>query len=297
MAGDAFYGSVGLLLHGDGANESTTFTDSSNVPKLVTAFGNAQISTAQSLFGGASMLFDGSGDYLNLANSADFSFGTGDFCIEFSTWRSSNKGDCIVVHNTADASATAGWWVNFSSDNFVVYNNSSLIISVASASLAGAAWKRWAVSRSGTTVRVFRDGVRIGESTSSASFDSSLGLQVGGHTSFGGFDPWFNGYIDELRITKGQARRVADYTPDAQAFPDYAYRLSGNVKDASGANAARRVIALSEPSEVVVGATTSNATTGDYSIDTLTNEAHTLNFYPLSGEDLPVLTLGKVIPV
>ena len=61
---DPYYGNVSLLLYGDGANGSTTITDSSPTPKTVTAVGNAQISTAQSKFGGASIAFDGAGDYL-----------------------------------------------------------------------------------------------------------------------------------------------------------------------------------------------------------------------------------------
>ena len=43
---DPDYSNVSLLLHGDGANGSTTLVDSSPSPKTVTAFGDAQISTA-----------------------------------------------------------------------------------------------------------------------------------------------------------------------------------------------------------------------------------------------------------
>ena len=75
---DPQFGSVSLLLHGDGANGSTTIVDSSPTPKTVTAFGDAQISTAQSKFGGASIAFDGTGDYLS-ANDGDLVLGTGSF--------------------------------------------------------------------------------------------------------------------------------------------------------------------------------------------------------------------------
>ena len=64
---DPFRSQVSLLLHGDGTNGSTTITDSGPSPKTVTAVGNAQVDTAQSKFGGASALFDGTGDYLELA--------------------------------------------------------------------------------------------------------------------------------------------------------------------------------------------------------------------------------------
>ena len=53
------------------------------IAKIVTANGNARITTGQSEFGGASGLFDGSGDYLSTPDSADWYFGTGDFTIDF----------------------------------------------------------------------------------------------------------------------------------------------------------------------------------------------------------------------
>ena len=49
----------------------------------MTAVNQAQIDTAQSKFGGASGLFDGTGDYLSSADSADWAFGSGDFTIDF----------------------------------------------------------------------------------------------------------------------------------------------------------------------------------------------------------------------
>ena len=77
---DPYFSSTKLLLNGNGTNGSTTFTDSSNSSYTVTANGNAQISTAQSKFGSASMYFDGTGDYLTVSNAtASDVFGSGDF--------------------------------------------------------------------------------------------------------------------------------------------------------------------------------------------------------------------------
>jgi len=63
-----------LLLHCDGANASTTFTDDSGNSHNGTAVGNAQLSTAQKAYGTASAIFDGTGDYLTVADHADFNF-------------------------------------------------------------------------------------------------------------------------------------------------------------------------------------------------------------------------------
>jgi hypothetical protein len=86
---DPVFNNVSLLLHGNGTNGSTTITDNSPSPKTVTAVGNAQISTAQSKFGGASIAFDGSGDYLTVLNSSQFNFGVDDFTIEAWFYRTS----------------------------------------------------------------------------------------------------------------------------------------------------------------------------------------------------------------
>jgi hypothetical protein len=80
IEGDRNFSNVSLLLHGDGTNGSTTIIDSSPSPKTVTAVGNAQISTAQSKFGGASLLFDGSGD------GAIISTGLNDFTMTSNTY-------------------------------------------------------------------------------------------------------------------------------------------------------------------------------------------------------------------
>jgi hypothetical protein len=79
---DPYRSQVSLLLHGDGTNGSTTIVDSSPSPKTVTAVGDAQISTAQSKFGGASIAFDGNGDYLDASSSNQYAIGTEDFTVE-----------------------------------------------------------------------------------------------------------------------------------------------------------------------------------------------------------------------
>lgn len=73
--------------------------------------------------------------------------------------------------------------------------------------------------------------------------------------------------------------------------------LSGNVKDATGSNAARLVRAYREDTGAFAGETTSNGTTGNYSISTEYDGAHTLVFYPAGGESLPALVLRGVVPV
>ena len=70
-------------MHFNGTNGSTTMTDSSKNNLTVTSNNGTAITTAQSKFGGASALFDGTNDYVTTPNNSVFDFGTNDFTIEF----------------------------------------------------------------------------------------------------------------------------------------------------------------------------------------------------------------------
>lgn len=220
--GDPDYVKVSLLLHGDGVDGSTTVVDNSPAPKTITCNGNARISTAQSRFGGASLFFDGSGDYLEVPNDTGFSFGTGDYAIEFWAYRTSTKADCVVVHNTTNSSAAGGWWVNFAGDTFQVYCAGSPVISVANAGTAGSVWHFWRLVRASGTVYVFKNDSLIGSAASSHAMNSVSTLQIGGSSRFGGFNGWFNGYIDDMRLTEGSARSTVAGAPPTAAFYDVA---------------------------------------------------------------------------
>src|ERR1041384_2274292 len=82
-----------LCLHMDGVNNSTTFTDSSQSPHTFTAYSGAKISTAQSVFGGASGLFNGSTDYIDTPTSTDFDIWQGNATVDFRVNFVSTAGD------------------------------------------------------------------------------------------------------------------------------------------------------------------------------------------------------------
>jgi hypothetical protein len=227
---DASYNNVSLLLHGDGPNGSTTITDNSPTPKTVTAVGNAQISTAQSKFGGSSMLFDKVDDRLTLAASSDFAFGTGDFTIEFwaysrdvlsSTQRgflqispvagglSTSFVNSIIIVQGANAGGSG-----LNGGLVAVINNT--FIGSSTAVLSTNTWFHVALTRASGTVRLFFNGNVHASSTNTSNLTGS-NLVVGGY-----YDTTvlYDGYIDDLRITKGVARYTANFTPPTEPFPD-----------------------------------------------------------------------------
>lgn len=220
MAGnDAF---TTLLLHCDGADASTTFTDSAiggAAPHTVTANGNAQVDTAQSKFGGGALLCDGAGDYLSLDGSSDFAFGTGDFSVDF--WvRLAATG---VYHYLYDGRPSGGGgaynsiYVN-SSNTLEYYANAGTRIT-GTTTLSTGTWYHIALTRSGTSTRLFLNGTQEG-----STYSDSTNYAIGASRPFvgvSGFDASgspLNGWIDELRVSKGIARWTGTFTPPAEAY-------------------------------------------------------------------------------
>jgi hypothetical protein len=230
---DPHWDKIALGLHCDGADGATTFIDVKG--HTITANGNAQVDTAQSKFGGASALFDGTGDYLSSPNSADFAFGSGDFTVElwarFSAqtahqglisfgWTSGGYGPWLLFYNQS-----LNQILFYSSSNGTSWDISSAVILNTPALNT---WYHLAVAREGNSIRLFTDGVLAATVTTSATLVATGGtLNIGGDSA-GAFS--FNGHLDDIRITKGVARYTVNFTPPSAEFPSGAPRLNGTVR-------------------------------------------------------------------
>jgi hypothetical protein len=213
---DPNYSSVSLLLNGNGTNGSTTFTDSSSYGHTVTPVGNAQISTTQSKFGGASMYFDGTGDYINCPASTAFSFGTGDFTIEFFARWDSFSSLSVLVDTRAGGSSSAGLVIlTDTNGDLLVY--SGVAVFITGGTLQANQWYFVALSRASGTTRLFIDGVQSGASASDTRNYTDQNF-FAGRTNESAIN-YFSGYIDDLRITKGVARYTSNFTPPTAQLP------------------------------------------------------------------------------
>lgn len=221
---DDFYDDVSLLLKMNGANGSTTFLDSSNFGHSVTANGDAQISTAQSKFGGSSAYFDGTGDYLSVAANSAFAFGTGDFTAEFWLHTLASSSMSIVDQwvQSAGSYATGQWQVYKNADDTIsiyIATSASTFTQLQSATtLSTGVFYHLAVVRSGGTIKLYINGA---EDANTLAYANAIGVSGSpvkiGVQSNNNSAP-FNGYIDSLRITKGQARYTAAFTPPQRDF-------------------------------------------------------------------------------
>jgi len=217
--------SADLLLHCDGSDGSTSFPDATSTHTF-TAVGDAQVDTAQSQFGGASLLTDGTGDYIYTASSADFNFGSGDFTIDCWIRPNSVTGfQYIVGRYSSSAPNNTGVGMLMNGTNIRYFwaldgVGSFTFADTTSAGLSIGVWAHIAYVRSGDTLTVYIDGVSRGTTALAASqamYDSTLALSIGtaAHEAPGSS---YNGHIDEVRIIKGTAVWTTGFTPPTSAY-------------------------------------------------------------------------------
>jgi hypothetical protein len=224
---DPSFASVSLLLHGDGANGSTAITDSSGSPKTVTAVGNAQISTAQSKFGGTSILFDGVNDYATVSTSSAFTFGTGDFTVEAWVRESARSGypTALEIGNHQNNTGVIFLMNDGNAPNNCIglYSGGFFEFTKVAAP-AFNTWNHVAWVRASGVLKIYLNGVGSSGSAFTNNLSDSttvtIGSKAGGDGGGANYD--LNGYIQELRITNGVARYSANFTPPTAPFPNTA---------------------------------------------------------------------------
>ncbi len=201
------------LLHMNGTDGSTTFTDNAaGGTHTWTAQGNAQIDTAQSKFGGASGLFDGTGDYVDTPDSDNWNFGSGDFTID--GWVRLNSLAAVNSIVSQYVSGGNDWVLYTQGDGSVrFYAGGASIVDMTSVSseVTTNTWYHLAVTRSGNNWKLFKNGTQIASSGATGAMPDYASLLY-----IGAYNPpayFFDGSIDELRISKGIARWTANFTP------------------------------------------------------------------------------------
>ena len=209
-----------LLLKYEGANGSTDFIDSSEYEHVVSALGNAQISTLRHIMGASSGLFDGSGDYLSIPHDPSLVLVTGDFTVEtyFYPTVLTASVQILITKDGAPGVASATYAIYLNQlGNMVGFlgagtSQADLQFYPGVTTVTLNQWHHVALVREGHTIKLFLDGVNDFQSTSIPSMADggrpvTIGYEVGQPA-----DCYFHGNLDETRITKA-ARYSADFSP------------------------------------------------------------------------------------
>jgi hypothetical protein len=199
-----------------------SFADSSLSNHTVTAVGDVTHSTAQSKFSGGSIYFDGTGDYLSVPDSSDWSFGTGDFTIDFWFYSTNNGGNyrglvCQIPTTLGSLDSGAGLFIEMNTTTlrlFVRNGSGDLFTEINGSGLSEDTWYHAAVVRAGNTVYFYKNGTSLGSSSYSGTWpDWATPLLVGLRMDQA---TYFAGYMDEVRVTKGVALWTQDFNPPAR---------------------------------------------------------------------------------
>jgi len=187
--------------------------------------GNAQISTSVVKYGSGSMYFDGTGDTLQIAPSVNaLPINGNNFTIEFWYRFAVVPGTQYFYTQRYDGNnyifiyATSTGWV------FDTFSNAVQGPKITSSTITPDAtnWHHFALVYLNGTYTMYVDGVSVGSQANSSVLSTLNGyiptipVYIASRANI---DSYVNGYIDDLRITKGIARYTANFTPPLVALP------------------------------------------------------------------------------
>jgi|SRR5580765_621139 len=219
-APDPYFKFNAALLHFNDANGSTTFTD--QMVAAWTGSGGAAISTAQSKYGGSSLLVaTASSQYISTAASSTYDFGSGDFTIEYWVRPNSLSATIQAITGNRQQTSNGGFLSTLTSTNTsaVFFDASSSSANPLSAAPTINAWNHIAICRFGNQWTSYTNGVGGTPITSTLTVAAGSTLYIG-RDPVVGTPRYADSYIDDFRITKGKARYTSNFTPQAYQFQD-----------------------------------------------------------------------------
>lgn len=215
--GDPDFDSVVLLLDFAGADEATDITDLSGTPKTETFVGNAEVDTTVNYLDTNSLQCGTTGN-ITYPDDDDWDFPS-DFTIESGVYWPAGRSTRGIISSHASGE---GWALqsaeNGANEDINFIGNGVQLMNENAGVLATQEWHHVAVTRSGTDLRMFFNGVQLGSTTTnSTSIAGTQDLTLGALDSPA--SQLFTGNLAAVRITKGVARYTANFTPPTVFYP------------------------------------------------------------------------------
>ena len=192
--------------------------DATNKNDLLTE-NTAQVSTAQKKFGTTSMKFSTLGDRLVLPLSTNRQFGTGDFTIEFWFYRNTTGSAQVLYDQRINGTTVApAIYINNPGGTYGIYYVAGATDAISAAGVVPTVntWYHVAVSRSGTSTKMFVNGTQVGTTYTDNNNYVATPLYIGSNYAA---NPVLTGYMQDVRVTNGVARYTANFTAPTEAFP------------------------------------------------------------------------------
>lgn len=210
-----------LLLGMNHRDQAVTLIDDSPACRTGAVFaGNAQIDTAQKKFGSASLLLDGTGDYVTYPSATAFSASQTNLTME--AWvRPNEAGRTQTVFSKRSAGNQEFSFIKNASDQMqlVVWDAGSVVVVniTSTATLSNGTWYHVAFCKAGTAWKLFINGNQEASATQSNTPGTNSDVFHIGH-QLGNITTDWNGWLDEIRVTAA-ARYTASFTAPTAAFP------------------------------------------------------------------------------
>jgi len=264
------FGTNGFYLDFEKDETSTNFIDRSPSARAITVSGNVHHSLDQAKFNDSSIEFDGSGDNLQVADSSDFDFGTGDFTFELFVYKQTSGKMSVFETRTYSGSGGEGFNLEFSSADKFEWYDGSLTSGLPGdpSAISLNTWVHYAVVRYNNVCTMYKNGTSVGtpKDVGSASQNSTRGPIIG---EVANGDNDFDGYMDEIRLSN-----VARYTGNFTA-PTSPFTSDSNTVLLIQSNASNKIGA--DVSGQGNHFESHGITSEDQSTDTCTNNFATLN--------------------
>lgn len=220
---DPYFADVTLLLHCEGANLGTSFTDSSLLANAMTATAaGAVTNTGTVKFGDSSLRLRNAGNNLSCANTGFF-FGTDDFTFECWIYYDSIFPPTALgsfFSNSATNTFLAGYGA--STSNLIFYGAGGPVDTTGWAhGMSAQAWNHAAWVRNGANRTIYVNGNSIGTAADvgGVSFTPSAGTTFLGSNPVSPFAT-VAGNVDEIRVTTGVARYTSNFAVPTSPFPN-----------------------------------------------------------------------------
>ena len=224
-----------LLVHSDTTNGSTTAIDGSvggvDSPHTMTMESGAQHSTARSKFGASSIRVAGGTQNVSGVDSDDFALGGSDFALE--AWINFNTlslNKALISQYSSGTANDRSYTFSYNRDSnklqftYSPNGTTALVLDSGNNSFNATVntWYHFAVTRSGSALRFFVDGIQKGttKTITTTIHNCSDAVRIGAIKFDGAI--WTpntaDAYFDEVRISVGTPRWTSNFTPETAPY-------------------------------------------------------------------------------